>query len=82
MSSTQTDPDGVAQRTDRPAGGEEGVVKRTSGRGQAGKTALLAVVLVWCLAPFAWLILTSLKESIQALDHPSPFVGPFGLGNY
>lgn len=82
MSSTQADPDRVAERTDRPASGEEGVVKGKTGRGQAAKTALLAVVLVWCLAPFVWLILTSLKESTQALDHPSPFVGPFGFSNY
>lgn len=46
------------------------------------KTALLAIVLLWCLFPFFWLIMTSLKEGDAALNSPNLFQGPFGFGNY
>ncbi|QSB13722.1 carbohydrate ABC transporter permease [Natronosporangium hydrolyticum] len=47
-----------------------------------GKTALLSVIMVWCLFPFVWLISTSLKQGDRALNSPNLFEGPFGLGNY
>jgi multiple sugar transport system permease protein len=43
---------------------------------------LLAVVFVWCLAPFGWLVATSLKQGNQALRSADVLQGPFGLGNY
>lgn len=46
------------------------------------KTALLGVILLWCLFPFFWLIMTSLKQGDRALNSPDLFQGPFGLRNY
>jgi multiple sugar transport system permease protein len=46
------------------------------------KTAMLGVILFWCLAPFFWLIMTSLKQGDRALNSPDLFQGPFGLQNY
>ncbi|WP_165368185.1 carbohydrate ABC transporter permease, partial [Phytoactinopolyspora endophytica] len=40
------------------------------------------VVLFWCLFPFIWLIMTSLKQGDRALNSPDLFQGPFGLSNY
>src|SRR5690606_34998639 len=47
-----------------------------------GKTALLGVILLWCLFPFFWLIMTSLKQGDRALNSPNLFQGPFGFQNY
>lgn len=47
-----------------------------------GRTLLLGVILVWCLFPFFWLIMTSLKIGDRALNSPDLFHGPFGLNNY
>ncbi|WP_299277607.1 carbohydrate ABC transporter permease [uncultured Georgenia sp.] len=47
-----------------------------------GKSALLLVILLWCLFPFFWLIMTSLKIGDRALNSPDLFHGPFGLQNY
>src|ERR671918_761854 len=47
-----------------------------------GKTALLGVILFWCLFPFFWLIMTSLKQGDRALNSPNLFQGPFGVQNY
>jgi multiple sugar transport system permease protein len=47
-----------------------------------GKASLLAVIALWCLLPFAWLIMTSLKQGDAALNNPNPFQGPFGWNNY
>lgn len=63
-------------------GGTEGAVERSSTGRNIGKSALLAVVLLWCLIPFLWLINTSLKQGDEALNDPNPFAGPFGFDNY
>lgn len=47
-----------------------------------GKSVLLGVILLWCLFPFFWLIMTSLKQGDRALNSPNLFQGPFGLRNY
>jgi trehalose/maltose transport system permease protein len=47
-----------------------------------GKTAMLGVILLYCLFPFLWLIMTSLKQGNRALNSPDLFQGPFGLQNY
>lgn len=47
-----------------------------------GRTALLALVFLWCLLPFFWLVMTSLKIGDRALNNPNLFQGPFGLDNY
>lgn len=46
------------------------------------RPVLLAVIFVWCLAPFAWLVNTSLKIGDRALTSPDVTQGPFGWGNY
>ncbi|PZF80224.1 carbohydrate ABC transporter permease [Jiangella anatolica] len=46
------------------------------------KAALLLVILAWCLFPFLWLVMTSLKLGDRALNSPDLFQGPFGLDNY
>lgn len=47
-----------------------------------GKTTMLGVILLYCLFPFFWLIMTSLKQGDRALNSPNLFQGPFGLQNY
>lgn len=42
----------------------------------------LAVVLVWCLFPFLWMGMTSLRTGSVALTEPNIFSGPFDFGNY
>jgi multiple sugar transport system permease protein len=56
------------------------VESATSSRAWA-KTALLAIIFLWCLFPFFWLIMTSLKTE-GALNSPNLFQGPFGIDNY
>lgn len=58
------------------------IVEERSAARTLGKTALLGVILVWCLFPFFWLIMTSLKKGNNALNSPNLFEGPFGLQNY
>lgn len=53
-----------------------------TGRRTWPKAALLAVILLWCLFPFLWLVMTSLKLGDRALNSPDLFQGPFGLDNY
>jgi multiple sugar transport system permease protein len=60
----------------------EGAVEAQSPLRRAGKLALLAVIFVWCLFPFAWLIDTSLKIGDFALNSPKLTQGPFGFQNY
>lgn len=43
---------------------------------------LLAVVVVWCLFPFLWLVMTSLKTTTASLNDPNLFTGPLSLANY
>lgn len=64
------------------ATGGQGVVEQRTKAQLWGKTALLGVILLWCLFPFLWLIMTSLKQGNNALNSPNLFQGPFGLGNY
>ena len=78
-------PTAEAQRqSDRPTGkaGRAGAVESNAGLRLVAKLALLGVILIWCLTPFVWLIMTSLKQGDTALNHPNPFQGPFGLANY
>src|SRR5512139_3819632 len=61
---------------------DQGVVEQRSKAQIWGKSAMLAIILLWCLFPFFWLIMTSLKRGDRALNSPSLFQGPFGLENY
>jgi multiple sugar transport system permease protein len=69
-------------RTPKKTGGDQGVVEQRSAAQIWGKSAMLGVILFWCLFPFLWLIMTSLKQGNTALNSPNIFKGPFGLGNY
>lgn len=82
--STTPAPTGEAQKpaADRPAKAKQGTVERRSTAQKVGKTAMLGVILLWCLFPFFWLIMTSLKVTDGALNSPDLFQGPFGLSNY
>jgi multiple sugar transport system permease protein len=62
-------------------GKQRAAARRDTIRGW-GKTALLGVILFWCLFPFFWLIITSLKQGDRALNSPNLFQGPFGVQNY
>lgn len=62
--------------------GTMGAVERRTALQRAGKSALLLIIFVWCLFPFAWLVDTSLKIGNNALNSPSLTQGPFGLRNY
>jgi multiple sugar transport system permease protein len=62
--------------------GRQGTVERRSTAQKLGKTALLGVIVVWCLFPFLWLISTSLKLGDRALNDPNMLQGPFGFDNY
>ncbi|WP_159942772.1 carbohydrate ABC transporter permease [Nocardiopsis sp. FR6] len=42
----------------------------------------LAVVLVWCLFPFLWMGMTSLRSGSAAITDPNILRGPFDLSNY
>ena len=50
--------------------------------GNALKLLGLAVVLLWCLFPFLWMAMTSLRSGAVAITEPNIFQGPFGFGNY
>jgi multiple sugar transport system permease protein len=69
-------------RTPKKKGSDQGVVEQRSAAQIWGKSAMLGVILFWCLFPFLWLIMTSLKQGNTALNSPNIFKGPFGLGNY
>lgn len=62
--------------------GDQGVVEQKSAAQVWGKSAMLGIILLWCLFPFFWLIMTSLKKGNNALNSPNIFKGPFGLQNY
>jgi multiple sugar transport system permease protein len=62
--------------------GKQGYVERRSTGQRIGKSALLVVILFWCLFPFLWLINTSLKLGDRALNSPDMTQGPFGVDNY
>lgn len=61
---------------------ERGAVEQRTMAQIWGKTAMLAMIMLWCLFPFLWLIMTSLKQGDRALNSPNMFQGPFGLRNY
>lgn len=61
---------------------ESGPVERRTKAQIWGKSVMLGVILFWCLFPFLWLIMTSLKIGDRALNSPNMFQGPFGLQNY
>ncbi len=42
----------------------------------------LLVVLTWCLFPFLWMAMTSLRSGSRAITEPNIFSGPFNLSNY
>ena len=63
-------------------GSDQGVVEQKSAAQVWGKSAMLGTILLWCLFPFFWLIMTSLKKGNNALNSPNIFEGPFGLQNY
>lgn len=46
------------------------------------KIAGLAMVLLWCLFPFLWMAMTSLRTGADALTDPNILRGPFNLDNY
>jgi multiple sugar transport system permease protein len=60
----------------------EGPVVRSPRLAALRKSLLLGVILLWCLFPFFWLIMTSFKTTDRALNSPNLFQGPFGLQNY
>ena len=49
---------------------DQGIVEHRSTAQIFGKTALLGGILLWCLFPFFWLIMTSLKNGNNALNSP------------
>ena len=77
MSSTDATTDRRSSRRPR-----EGPVVRSPRLAALRKSALLSVILLWCLFPFFWLIMTSLKTEDRALNSPDLFQGPFGFENY
>lgn len=87
MTSITPTPTGPAQERAMQRKAEEAErEKRALGRRNTirlwAKTAMLGVILLWCLFPFFWLIMTSLKQGDRALNSPDLFQGPFGLQNY
>ena len=50
--------------------------------GNALKLLGLFLVLGWCLFPFLWMGMTSLRSGAVALTDPNIFQGPFSLANY
>jgi multiple sugar transport system permease protein len=72
----------ASSRTPKKKGSDQGVVEQRSTGQIWGKSAMLGVILFWCLFPFLWLIMTSLKMGNTALNSPNIFKGPFGLQNY
>lgn len=59
-----------------------GVVERRTTAQRLLKAGLLGIIVVWCLFPFLWLVMTSLKSGGRAMMSPNMFQGPFGLDNY
>jgi multiple sugar transport system permease protein len=85
MSAPPTPTAEAQRRSDRPTKAKNdahGVVERRGRWQRIGKTAMLGVILLWCLFPFVWLIATSLKLGDRALNSPNLLQGPFGLDNY
>lgn len=50
--------------------------------GNALRALGLLVVIVWCLFPFLWMFMTSLRSGGTALTNPNIFQGPFSLDNF
>ncbi|MDP8969635.1 MAG: carbohydrate ABC transporter permease [Actinomycetota bacterium] len=64
--------------------GRQGVVERRTRLQRFGKSSLLAIIFLWCLFPFVWLVVTSLKLGNLALNSPKLWDPTFryGLNNY
>jgi raffinose/stachyose/melibiose transport system permease protein len=56
------------------------MVTRTLGR--VGRGAFLAVVLIACLGPVAWVVLSSFKTQLQVFGRGNLFPSPFSLEGY
>jgi multiple sugar transport system permease protein len=87
MSSITPTPAGLAQeralgRRAASAEREKRILNRRNTIRIWSKSGMLLVILFWCLFPFFWLIMTSLKQGDRALNSPDLFQGPFGLQNY
>ncbi|MGH8792213.1 MAG: carbohydrate ABC transporter permease [Stackebrandtia sp.] len=65
----------------RKSKGRSGPIEKDTALRSWGKSGMLGLVLLWCLFPFFWLIMTSLKTG-RALNSPNLFEGPFSLSNY
>jgi len=52
------------------------------GRGLAVQAALLGLILIFCVFPFYWMVTTSLKTQLIALQEPPAWVFSPTLGNY
>lgn len=73
----------MAAETVKPSGAVHEPRRRTHPAvGNALKLLGLAVVLLWCLFPFLWMAMTSLRSGAVAITEPNIFQGPFGFGNY
>lgn len=73
----------MAAETVKPRGAVHEPRRRTHPAvGNALKLLGLAVVLLWCLFPFLWMAMTSLRSGAVAITEPNIFQGPFGFGNY
>lgn len=68
------------------SGGPAEVTRRRRGVNGFGRGALrvlgLLVVIGWCLFPFLWMFMTSLRSGAAAITNPNIFEGPFGRSNY
>lgn len=56
--------------------------RRRTALGNTAKLLGLAVVVLWCLFPFIWMGMTSLRSGSIAVTNPNILQGPFSLGNY
>lgn len=81
MATTATAPT-VSDDVARGKPTREGAVEHQSTGKKILKSAMLALIVLWCTFPFVWLISTSLKFGSAALNDPNLFRGPFGLQNY
>lgn len=77
----------MTERTVRPAGARvKKPLRRPKGTPPWVVNSLkllgLLVVVVWCLFPFLWMGMTSLRTGSVAITEPNIFRGPFDFGNY
>jgi len=73
----------MTDQTVKPSGPVHRPRRRTHPAvGNTLKLLGLFVVLGWCLFPFLWMGMTSLRSGSVALTDPNIFHGPFSLANY